>query len=1205
MFRLGRKRSGTVRGFAGLSVALMLSGLYRPSFAMVSGGTPPRSGAGEQGQAAVTPAALPVKAAAPVERVRSSIAPAALRSEAQGDDPWRLFDGDGATTYTFVGTVRVRAKLPAETALETIGVYGSANASLAVYTTSSAGPKPVAGLEKIDLRGQPMRWNRIDAAGAPTASELILELSAPLGESAEVRELELWGGAPLTAPRDLTSSTAAVEALLTGLPPGATKVTATPSEAAVSPTVLGQAGAVKFRLDLDRPVHTLERAFLIYELEGLPHWSAVPRQINGQAVQGGFAAGHAAHGGRQVEEISPDWLRAGQNEIAFLVANHDDPRGYKVKNVRIVGIPAAGNPAAFVPTFASGAATPAALLDGNRETAALAKDVRKRGSVFDLAFDGPTQPDSLLLAVEKGAKGAVSARAIVRGKLSGRETVANLEELPEGWNRLRLDDRPTQADGVRITLNAGYESTAPLVSELRVTGSRVPNRPAAGLVVTYPLHGECVDGRAYVRGFLRTAGVDAAKGAVLRVDGIARPGALAADGAFSAVLEPPSAAARKGGKWHTDLEANLANGEATGGRVEIDGCREPEPVSQGGPREDEGAPYGQMVRAGQAATLSFAGATLEIPAGAVDKDTRITVRPIEGIEVPATDETLTNVTPSGRAYRLGPHGLKFSKPVALTVPYDRSRFVGGQEEDDMGVFFFDEEAKHWSQVQTVRGNAGARTLVAATGHFTDFITATISSPDHPAADSFNPNSIKDMKVGDPASGIDLIAPPQPGPDGAAHLSFPLWVPPGRQGMQPSLTATYSSDAANGILGVGWDLSISSIMVDTRFGVPKYDSASETETYLLDGEILVPDSANQQRGQKATFHRRSEGKFDTIIRNGPGPVEPASGGNATYTWEVIDKHGVHYFYGENFDARGSVAGRGVFQWHLSRAVDAFGNQILYQYDKRVAGFHGNSNVLAVEVYPKKIDYTADSAGLNPFYRILFQMDDGKITPNVANDHAPRLDPFSSARGGTIALTAHRLIDVFVFRAGQESNASHAIRRYNLLYTTGDFQKSLVSDIRVLVPTPNDEFGNFSEFYRHSFAYSSMKKATSGRPSFEAPSTSGQVNDSQGMGSTSSESLSGTAQIGAGPGGCALFHVAAGGSTTIDLPIPVPDQFPHDNQDRGLGDFVDINGDGLAGLHRERRQFPERGDSRGRCEGLPERGERGHQRLGPAGIRRPNK
>jgi RHS repeat-associated protein len=1157
----------------------MLVGLYRPAFGIAPGAIGVRPAVAEaraHGQlAGVSQPTEPASPSVTVERVRSSIVPVALRSDAGGgDDPWRLFDGDGAVAFSFKGKVRVRAMLPEMTTVESVGVYGAGDAILTVYAGSSSGPKPVAGMENVPLAGKPLRWNRFDSEPPPQASELTFEFSAPPGQSAAVRELEIWGKAPLSIPRDLTSAAAATELLLTELPPGAVNVTATPAEAVVSAPLLGQNGSANFQFALDRTGRTFDRAFLVYDLQGLPHWSAVPRRVNGQATQGGFGAAHAARGGRQVEEISPDWLRAGQNQIAFLVANHDDPKGYKVKNVHVVAIPAAANQGAFAPPAAGKARAPAALLDGNHETAVAAKELGRGGQVFDLPFDGPTQPDSLLLAVEEGAKGKISARPIVRGKLAGREVVTTLDNLAPGWNRIRLDDAPTDAAGVRISLTASAESTAgALVSELRVSGSRRPNRQGSRLSVTYPLHGECVDGEAYLRGFLRTDGSGSTKGATLRIDGAARPAALATDGSFSTIVTPSSVAARRGGKWQVAIEADFANGDATGGVVDVEGCREPEAVTQNGPRDDEGAPFGQWVRAGQPATLSFAGAKLEIPAGAVDKDTRITVRPLEGIEVPATDETLTNVTPGARAYRFGPHGLKFDKPVALTIPYDRSRFVGGQAEDDMGVFFFDEEAKRWRQVQTIRGDAGARTLVAATGHFTDFITGTISSPDHPAADSFNPNSIKDMKSAGPAAGIDLIAPPAPSSDGAAHLSFPIWVPPGRQGLQPGLAATYSSDVGNGFLGVGWDLPISSIQVDTRFGVPKYLTDRESETYTLDGELLVIDPAqNGGRTGRVVFHRRAEGKFDTIIRTGPGPLESDAFANGNdvggaYRWEVIDKHGTHFIYGETFNSRASVLGRGVFRWYLNRVVDPFGNQITYQYVKQAPPLHGvaDQSASAVEVYPQSIFYTSNSAaGLNAFYRIDFELDGGGGISQLPADIAPRPDQFSSARAGTLTFMRHRLVNIRVYEASK--SGTDYIRRYNFVYGTGAFGKSLLTAIRVCIGEDvlnPDQPGNPVEFYRHTFSYVTLPNfPLRNVPGFGQPRVWGDVGSADGgFSNTQSDSVNGTSFVGWGPGGCEAFHGVVGGSFSPDSPVPLPSFIPHTNEDTTARGFVDVNGDGL--------------------------------------------
>src|SRR5689334_3236903 len=45
-----------------------------------------------------------------------------------------------------------------------------------------------------------------------------------------------------------------------------------------------------------------------------------------------------------------------------------------------------------------------------------------------------------------------------------------------------------------------------------------------------------------------------------------------------------------------------------------------------------------------------------------------------------------------------------------------------------------------------------------------------------------------------------------GADGQFQYELPIDVPPGRDGMAPSLALHYSSGAGNGALGVGWSLS---------------------------------------------------------------------------------------------------------------------------------------------------------------------------------------------------------------------------------------------------------------------------------------------------------------------------------------------------------------------------------------------------------------
>ena len=125
----------------------------------------------------------------------------------------------------------------------------------------------------------------------------------------------------------------------------------------------------------------------------------------------------------------------------------------------------------------------------------------------------------------------------------------------------------------------------------------------------------------------------------------------------------------------------------------------------------------------------------------------------------------------------------------------------------------------------------------------------------------------------------------------------LQIPAGRQGMQPNLALTYNSSGGNGWLGVGWDISIPCISVETRWGVPLYSPTKETETYLLNGEQLLvnydslPAFARKYDNRfpdGKRFYSRIEGSFDSIVRHGDNPKN--------YWWEVVDRNGTHYYYG---------------------------------------------------------------------------------------------------------------------------------------------------------------------------------------------------------------------------------------------------------------------------------------------------------------------
>ena len=120
MFRTGRRGTALLRATAGLGVALMLVGLYRPGFALAT----VDAAKGAPAAPAATPSvAAPTAAPAASERVRSAIVPVGVKLDkgAMGADPSVLFDGDGTTVFQAGQPLRVRVSLPKGVALETIG----------------------------------------------------------------------------------------------------------------------------------------------------------------------------------------------------------------------------------------------------------------------------------------------------------------------------------------------------------------------------------------------------------------------------------------------------------------------------------------------------------------------------------------------------------------------------------------------------------------------------------------------------------------------------------------------------------------------------------------------------------------------------------------------------------------------------------------------------------------------------------------------------------------------------------------------------------------------------------------------------------------------------------------------------------------------------------------------------------------------------
>ena len=1005
-----------------------------------------------------------------------------------------LFDGDARTALRLAPgqQQRVRIDLGATRTLVGVSLAGTGPATVGAYVGDGAEPRVVPGLEPRALALSPGRWEQVTPAAATPGTSLVVALTAGDG-GAELRELRLWVLGPA---REAIGEAPLADLLVTATPANAVRADGAPAEAEVARVATGGPSVGTFTVRLDRDPALLGRTFLVYELESLAHWTGASRSINGHLLRGGYRAGVRGLGGTEVEEIAPGWLRRGENTVTFQPSNAEDGLGYRVRRVRIVGAPAAGE---------ARAGDRGPLDDGDRDTA-----LGGRGLHTARLPSAPgAQPAYFTFYLQQPAEGALRVSSHDGSTHSRGEVHINLAGLPAGWQSVPLGGALPPAREVTVTLQGDREGTA------RIGEARVLSLPAldaaSDLAIAYPLHGECIDHQAYVRGFVRGAGD--LGGAWLAANGQRRAGALDADGSFAATVAEPAVA--RGKPWTLALEVAAPDGTRRTRAVPMDTCVEPpRPRAPGAspPVEDVGAPYGAVVSPGRARTLSFGDATLEVPAGAVDRDVRVTVRPLGAETLPPLGRLMTNVTPGGGLYRFGPHGLVFKRPVRMTLPVDPGRVPEGMSASDVHTFYYDEAHGRWVSLGRTAG--GREQVLAMTGHFTDFISATLATPDHPTAQLFDPNRMKNIKLGDAGADIALMEPPEPDASGAAHLSYPLKMPAGRNGVQPDLALTYDSDRVNmdGWLGEGWNVALSSIEIDTRFGVPRYDGS---ETYLLDGAMLV-------QNPDGSFRRRVEGHFDHIVRVGGDPT--------SFHWEVTDKNGTKLTYGAQSgrlsDPRSSQGN--IFRWYLESMQDTFGNTmtVSYVHDPFTNGDQFD------QVYPQQIDYTSNG-GLSAAYHVVFALDDGGTRPDVV----------VSGRSGFPVATRRRLVEIRVL------SGTTPVRAYEFEYNPnlGDsFNKSVLSAVALR----SDPADPASELYRHTFDYFT---APSTNAMFAPQSTWGPVQNADaspradnGLDHATDELIGGSGSVGVGFSGIFSASVSAGGDTGNTTPDLM---------------FIDATGDGL--------------------------------------------
>ena len=994
--------------------------------------------------------------------------PAEVRALEQ-DSVGYLIDRDTYTDFAAFGKSEIVIELGSIKSVDTVKFYAASPYIASIDARSGSSWDSIKDLQRLQLKNLGETWNAFVINDAISTDALKITLdpvksgsnpNATPTTSSSLHEIEIWGRGDRLAGKD--SATLRDAALSDAPPQHAAIYTAPQDEQIIS------ADGTVFSVNIPANARDIKHAWLSYDAYGISHWISAVRDINGNPAQGGNAMFTNDATVALMEPINPDWLLWGENRFTFAVPPQVTGN-YSVSNVRVlIELEDGSN---FISSLRSNHndGVAANLGDGDNNTGwtPYASSFSGEKPELEIYFDKTTQAETLLVHLTNYLNGLIGFSVLFDGEWVDTQIAPiNARQFSAGWNEVDLRGLPA-SNGLKLTFERGSNS-AGQINELTLLGSGVGRTRGTHIAISYPDAGQFYGRNAYIHGYLEL--LDNGSGtASLFIAGLEVPHV---DGAFGVVInkdEAGFAGQSNRESWQVEVAAVYPDGERVSTQVQL------------GEHLDAGLIEGVLpfaaasVNAQSDEELNHEGATLDVDPDALDEEVTLKITPLGQPDIPALNPGMTNVTRGPHSgYRFTPHGTKFKKNVKVSLPFDEKKLPPGHSVEDIKTYYFDEESGRWMALERVSIDQVKDRLTSNTDHFTDMINATITVPESPQAASFNPTSIKDIKAADPGAGINLIEPPQANNQGTANLSYPIEIPPGRNGMQPQIAVQYNSGGGNGWMGVGWDIPMQSISIDTRWGVPRYDTDKESETYSLNGEMLTPvahrtaweDLPTRNTSGSKEFHTRIEGQFRRIIRHGNSPKD--------YWWEVTDKNGAKYFYGGGPDINGGQGGTSVnsiltdkvtnndgniFTWTLREMRDSNGNTVKYSCERiQNTGVDGGT-VKGHNLYLSKIEYTGHvTENGNYPYSIDFIRDSDRVDVSI------------DARGGFKKVTADLLREIRVNYEGEVD----PVRSYQFNYEPGAFEKTRLKEVVQRGPG-----GESDVFNRHTFSYyDEIPEATSG-------------------------------------------------------------------------------------------------------------------------------
>lgn len=236
--------------------------------------------------------------------------------------------------------------------------------------------------------------------------------------------------------------------------------------------------------------------------------------------------------------------------------------------------------------------------------------------------------------------------------------------------------------------------------------------------------------------------------------------------------------------------------------------------------------------------------------------------------------------------------------------------------------------------------------------------------------------------------------------GRAKYSIPLWTPPGRNGIAPSLALSYSSGSVDGVLGdvqapwVGMGWSIDSAEIARKITTVSCTSPCSGGTYGYENEFVLLFNGTghelfESPDTPGRYHTKEE-SFLYIQRHNDVLGNASSVNTTGEWWEVVEKDGTRWKLGSTVDSEQLAAMKGytgtnppatpwatlgyaghaadvvALRWRVDQVTDVYDNVMTFSYYEESRTVAGTSASYDRASYLDIIKYTAYDTGTSIDY-----------------------------------------------------------------------------------------------------------------------------------------------------------------------------------------------------------------------------------------------